>query len=237
MGASFAILAGLMMGLASSLHCAGMCGSIGSALLMAAHPGGGTVPMARTLLVTQAGRVLAYATAGSVVGLFGTGVATLFDRASAFEVLRWASAVTLVGIGLSTARILPALAGFDRLAAPLGGAVMTLSVRLPGLGPAASLATGILWGFMPCAMVYGALFAAMLQASAAGSAAFMFGFGLGTLPAVIFTALGLSSLRELARDPRAARAIGLAIAGFGVLSVLIAPAGTVLCLPLSALGW
>ena len=43
---SLTFAGGLLMGLASSLHCAGMCGAIASSLLMAFDPGAG--PAARS---------------------------------------------------------------------------------------------------------------------------------------------------------------------------------------------
>lgn len=196
------LAAGLLMGFASSLHCAGMCGSIGSALTLTTHPAADPATRARMLLLTQAGRVLAYAAAGGILGTFGSALAGAFDQAAAYRMLQWASAVTLGWIGLSTARLVPSLAAFDRLAAPVGTAVMTLTSRHPGLGAGAPLAVGIAWGFMPCAMVYGALFTAMLTGTGAGGATMMLGFGLGTIPAAAALA------RHRSRHHRLRRAFG-----------------------------
>lgn len=225
------LAAGMLMGFASSLHCAGMCGSIGSALMMTTQPTADQATRARMLLLTQVGRVLAYAIAGGVLGAFGSALAGAFDQAAAYRMLQWASAVTLGWIGLSTAGLVPSLAAFDRLAAPVGTAVMTMTSRHPGLGVGAPLAVGIAWGFMPCAMVYGALFTAMLTGTGAGGATMMLGFGLGTIPAVMAGAMGVSALRDLGRKPQLALAVGLAITAFAVLSVVIGPEGGILCLP------
>lgn len=225
------ILAGFLMGLASSLHCAGMCGAIGSAVLFIGSPGADAAARTRILALTQAGRVFAYATAGGILGLFGSSLAGLFDQAAAYRVLQWAAAVTLGWIGLSTAGLVPAMLGFDRLAAPVGSALVGLAGRHPGFGAGAPVATGILWGFMPCAMVYGALFTAMLTGTGTGGLSLMLGFGLGTVPAVMASALGLVALKDLAGRPLASRLIGLAITAFAIASVTLAPAGSVLCLP------
>lgn len=230
--ASVPLVAGLMMGLASGLHCAGMCGSIASALTLSMSGPAGSPNRMRCLLLPQAGRVFAYATAGAVLGAFGSGIAGAFDQTAAYRALQWASAVALVWIGLSTAGLVPFPLVFDRLAAPIGTALMGLSSRHPALGLGTPLAAGILWGFMPCAMVYGALFSAMLTGTGAGGATLMLGFGLGTVPAVVLTALGLVCLRDLARRRALARAIGLSLAAFGAASVFISPAGGVFCLPL-----
>jgi len=225
------LAAGMLMGFASSLHCAGMCGSIGSALMMTTQPTADQATRARMLLLTQVGRVLAYAVAGGILGAFGSALAGAFDQTAAYRMLQWASAVTLGWIGLSTAGLVPSLAAFDRLAAHVGTAVMTMTSRHPGLGVGAPLAVGIAWGFMPCAMVYGALFTAMLTGTGAGGATMMLGFGLGTIPAVMAGAMGVSALRDLGRKPQLTLAVGLAITAFAVLSVFIGPEGGILCLP------
>jgi sulfite exporter TauE/SafE len=228
---SLTLFAGILMGLASSLHCAGMCGSIGSALMLTVHPDGDARQRARMLLVTQLGRVLAYAVAGGILGTFGSGIAGAFDQTAAYRVMQWASAVTLGWIGLSTAGLIPSLVAFDRLAAPVGQAMMTMTSRHPGFGVGGPMALGIVWGFMPCAMVYGALFTAMLAGTGAGGAALMLGFGLGTVPAVMASAMGVATLKSLGRNPAASMAVGLAITAFAVASVLIGPEGGILCLP------
>ncbi len=228
---SLALGSGFLVGLASSLHCAGMCGSIGSALAMSIHPGGSAAAAARTLILTQAGRVVAYAAAGSLAGLFGTSVVHLFDQAAAFSALRMAGAAVLVWIGLSTAGLLPSPALFDRWAAPVANAVIGLSRALPGGASGAPVAAGIAWGFMPCAMVYAALFAAMLQGTAAGGGSFMLGFGLATVPAVLGTALGISAIRSAARRDGLRKTLGVAIAGIGALSLVFSPVAALLCLP------
>lgn len=228
---SLTIAAGMLMGFASSLHCAGMCGSIGSALMLTVHRHGDMGQRARMLLVTQIGRVVAYALAGGILGTFGSSLAGAFDQTAAYRVLQWASAVTLGWIGLSTAGIIPSFVAFDRLAAPLGSAMMTFTARHPGLGAGAPMAVGVLWGFMPCAMVYGALFTAMLTGTGLGGASLMLGFGLGTLPAVMASAMGVASLKNLGRSPATSMAVGLAITTFAAASVLIGPEGGILCLP------
>jgi sulfite exporter TauE/SafE len=226
---ALAIGSGFLMGLASSLHCAGMCGSIGSALAIAIHPDGGPGAAARALMPIQFGRVLAYAAAGGAVGLLGTSVVHLFDQAAVFLVLRVAGAATLVWIGLSTAGLLPSPAVFDRWATPVATAVLSASRALPGGTPAASVAAGIAWGFMPCAMVYAALFVAMLQGTPAGGAAFMLGFGFATVLPVMAASLGIAGLRQAARG-RLRLLIGSSIAGLGALSLSLNPLADILCL-------
>jgi sulfite exporter TauE/SafE len=80
-------------------------------------------------------------------------------------------------------------------------------------------------------MVYAALFTATLTGSASGGATLMTGFGLGTLPAVTLTALGVTTLARVEAKALARSAIGLAIAVLGFSTVYpSSPTAGLLCL-------
>jgi uncharacterized protein len=213
-------LGGLLLGLASSLHCVGMCGAIASTLMFSFCSGETTADRARALLAAEFGRVLVYVAAGVTVGAVGSTVYGAFDHASANLFMRWAAAVALGWIGLSVAGFAPSLAAFDRLVAPIAAGLRSSPAhRLSG--EAGAFASGLLWGFLPCGMVYGALFYAMLSGSALHGGAVMAGFGLGTLPSVTAAALGVSSFRRLARTPNARLAVGLGIMALAAASVAV----------------
>jgi hypothetical protein len=223
----FSFAGGLLMGLASSLHCAGMCGGIGASLLFMLDPKAGTATRARLLMTAQAARVLAYVLAGAIIGLVGSAGYGAFDREIGYRVLQWGAAVTLGWIGLSVAGLVPPIAALDRLTLPL---TRRLQAAGGGGGLAAPVSAGLVWGLMPCAMVYAALFTAMLTGTAQGGAVVMAGFGLGTLPAVTVSALGLTGLAAAARGPQVRVAVGLAIAAFGVATLVLSMPGGPLCI-------
>lgn len=213
-------MGGVLAGFASSLHCVGMCGGIAASISMS-HGGGTRVSQARALLLAQAGRILAYVTAGAMLASLGAQTYLDFDREAAHLVLRWAAAVVLAYIGLSVAGWAPALARFDRL----GGRVVAV-LRAPFSGAlvhGGPVAFGFVWGFLPCGIVYAMLFYAMLSADAGRGALIMLGFGLGTLPTVTFAAFGAGSLLHAARHPRWRVCTGIAILSLAFASVLVPP--------------
>lgn len=211
---------GLLLGLASSLHCAGMCGPIASSLMF------GFGGRARALAAAQASRVLVYISAGALAGSAGGLAFGATPHASAFLVMRAAAALSLAWIGFSLLGLAPSLAGMDRFTAPLARALSRF--RAPG----GALAAGMVWGFLPCGMVYGALFYAGLSGGPLNGAAVMAGFGLGTLPAVTAVALGLGRFRALAHKPHARIAVGLGLMGVAAASLAL-PAATaaIFCVP------
>jgi sulfite exporter TauE/SafE len=222
---------GAVLGLASALHCASMCGAISAGMLSFFAPEAPGQRL-RVLLSLQAGRVATYTILGGAVGLAGSAVFSLMvDPALASRMLQWAAAVSLMWIGLSIAGLMPALPAVGAPLAGLQGVTSGLIApvrRHPVLGP---LSAGLSWGICPCPMVYGALFAAALTGTLTGGATLMAGFGAGTLPAVIAASLGLSSLARLRTHPWAHLGLGLSIAALGFSTVYFKwPVAAPLCL-------
>jgi sulfite exporter TauE/SafE len=210
-------IGGFLLGLASALHCAAMCGGIAGSLLMALTPGREKSRPLLPLLGLQAGRVLAYVLAGGIVGALGSTFYGMFDQREAYRVMQWAAAVTLGWIGFSLTGLAPPLSIFDRLLAPIGKGLEMLRRHGMVAGPLA----GILWGFLPCGMVYAALFYAMLAGSAPQGMLVMAGFGLGTLPAVTLAAIGYGRIVAWARRPTLRRAMGALLILLAPLSLLV----------------
>jgi len=206
MPAAISLAGGAALGLASSLHCLGMCGGISLML-------GGTAAGNQQALL-HGGRILSYAGLGALAGGLGSAAMGGVDPGTGHALLRWSAALSLGWMGLVTAGLAPAPA-FLGHAAPR--AIRAL-LRLPL--PARRIAGGLAWGLLPCGMVYGALLFAMFAGSALGGALVMLGFGLGTLPALVAAGLGFGRLQAMVR----ARWLGAAMVGIAALSLIDNPA-------------
>jgi sulfite exporter TauE/SafE len=217
---SLTLAGGLLLGLASSLHCASMCGPIAASLMFGFGPS-----RARALAAALSGRVAVYVVAGGIAGAAGGAIYGGVQHQGAFLAMRAAAALSLGWIGFSLLGLAPSLAFVDRFAAPV--ARLASRLRAPG-----ALAAGMVWGFLPCGMVYGALFYAGLSGSALAGMAVMAGFGLGTLPSVTAVAFGLSRFRSLAHAPGARVAVGLGLMGVAAASLAIPSAtAAIFCAP------
>jgi sulfite exporter TauE/SafE len=221
------MLAGLLLGFASSLHCFGMCSGIAASLHLAAasRPGAPHGPVTTALLINS-GRVAGYVMAGAAVGAAGASVFGVLDRSLLNFVLRWAAAATLGAVGLSMLGLLPLPAWLTRAGLTVSDALTQLAhaLRLPS--GAGLLLAGTVWGFCPCAMVYGALVYAMLTGSWSGGALVMLGFGLGTMPTLVASGLGLATLKRRATSVRLQGAVGAALVLLSLASVAV-PAATI----------
>ena len=220
------LIAGLLLGLSSSLHCFAMCSGIAASLSLAAtsHAKRPAHDVLVATLLIQSGRITGYMFAGAIVGGVGSGVFGLLDRSVMNTVLRWAAAVSMGWIGFSMicSHSLPPV--FYRIGSCVSDLMNVINdaVRLPSSGK--DFLSGAVWGFLPCAMVYAALFYAMLSGSWLGGAAVMLGFGLGTLLPLVGASLGIPLLRRRAVSVWLRTTVGLAIMMIGVVSVIISPA-------------
>ncbi len=227
-----------LVGLAGSVHCIGMCGGIVGAF--SAAPGRRApfpvavithaAPVAAESLLRVAayntGRLGSYASAGAIAGGMAGGVGTLAELSDWQVGGYWLANLVLVLLGIYLTGTWPALAGVEQLGQGLWRKLRPLMGRLLPLDSALKmLALGALWGWLPCGMVYSVLLTATLAGSAAGGAAVMFAFGLGTLPMLL--GLGLVGARMRARlQQRALRVgAGVLVLAFGVLGLARAAGG------------
>jgi sulfite exporter TauE/SafE len=175
------------LGLASQVHCVGMCGGIVAALNVATAPRALLTPL-RYALAYNGGRVLSYALAGALLGALGGGALGLFDREGAYRVLRYAAGAILILNGMAMAGWLPRGALFEALGLRMWRHLQKLGRGLMPINTMPrALAFGMVWGWMPCALVYSTLMLALASASPLRAAAIMAAFGVGTLPALLAT--------------------------------------------------
>lgn len=196
------------MGLAGSLHCAGMCGPIMWVMPFQQMKG---ARKALGIGLYHLGRISVYAALGLVLRSF----ASFFNP----EVQRYVSLAC--GVALLVAGILSFLPGKSRGAQmPWGNWVKNkLSGFMGNPAPAALLATGALNGLLPCGLVYMALSAAMVAPTVTDSLMMVYAFGLGTMPMLLAITL-LKGRPMISRAMKFRVAAPFIMAVFGCLFIL-----------------
>ncbi len=210
--AGSAFLAGLL----SSGHCFGMCGGIVGAFSMVRPVGSGARPSRLPGLVAyNTGRIVTYAALGALAGGLGATAGGFLPPETASRAARLIAALFLVGIGLFLAGRPQFLQPIERFGARLWRHIEPVGRRFLGArGPGHALALGLIWGFLPCGLVYSMLAMAGLAGGAVDGALVMASFGAGTLPSLFAAGLAASRLRDLARSTvlrRSAAAICIAV--------------------------
>ncbi|MFV0514801.1 MAG: sulfite exporter TauE/SafE family protein [Jhaorihella sp.] len=211
----FSLVTALTIGLLGSAHCLGMCGGIVGAL----DAGAGRATGGRRIgyhLAYNAGRIASYAAAGTLAGLLGALAATA-SFGTALPLGRMIAGLMMIALGLY-------LGGWWRAVLVLERAGRHVWKRIEPLGRAffpvrsgaQALGLGLIWGWLPCGLVYSALALAMASASPLRGAQIMAAFGLGTLPALLAVGAFAGALRHGVSNPLVRQAAGLAIIGFGL---------------------
>lgn len=170
------LLSAVLIGLISSAHCLGMCGGVTMALGLQHHGFG-------HLLGYNLGRISTYALLGVLVG---SGLSWLPD--AAVPGLRLIAALLLILIALYYLNIAAWITRLEHLALPLWRRVQPLTRRwLPAKSPVQAYRLGMVWGLLPCGLVYTALGFAGTAADPLASGLLMLAFGTGTLPSMLAT--------------------------------------------------
>jgi uncharacterized protein len=194
-----------------------MCGPYVAICAARLAPQGASVPI-RVLvrLLFNGGRIATYALIGWFAGSIGQIALAALPLglsgavAIAAGLLAGVFALVLMGVLKDPTRLL-ARAGADVL---IRGGLLR-AFKAPGF--LAPVLLGSLQGLFPCAMVYAAASRAATAGSAAGGAATMLVFGLGTVPAIFaLTTLPAALVRRL----HTRRWAGIPLLAVGVLLVL-----------------
>ena len=227
MNGELTLIAALTAGLMGSGHCLGMCGGIAGAVGMSGPRRNGAQGIAYSLLYNL-GRIASYTTAGFLVGSLGTWLGDAFHIGPWAAVLRAITGLLMLGIGLQLALNWRGLRKIEALGGRLWKLISPLAHKLlPPRNPAQALGLGLVWGWLPCGLVYTMLAAAAVAGSGPHGAALMGAFGLGTLPAMVGATAAAHKLTAWSRKPALRRIAGATIFLFGVWT-LVSPAKMVL---------
>ena len=211
-------LAVFLIGLLGGVHCAGMCGGIVSALSLQMPDAEVRAAPAWTLhLAYNFGRIASYVIAGALIGELGSLGLLLNNWLPVQMILYVAANLMMVALGLYLTGVTQTLAFVERAGQSLWRRVQPATRRfLPVRGVAQAFPLGMLWGWLPCGLVYSVLAMALLSGSAMRGAATLLAFGLGTLPNLMLAGLLLARFRSVIQGRALRLGSGLIVLAFGV---------------------
>ncbi|MBN3518376.1 sulfite exporter TauE/SafE family protein [Algoriphagus lutimaris] len=165
----------VILGFLGSFHCVGMCGPIALAV-----GGSNKNKFLGKKIVYHFGRSFTYSLLGLLVGSLGFSLAL----AGVQKGLSIGMGIIILILALSIKKSdqflsIPIFSGFVKWIKK------TLGTYLKSGKTAAYLSTGMINGLLPCGMVYMALIAALALQNPWLGAAYMFFFGLGTVPLLL----------------------------------------------------
>ncbi|MDP6103530.1 MAG: sulfite exporter TauE/SafE family protein [Gammaproteobacteria bacterium] len=213
-----------LMGLLGGVHCLGMCGGV-VALLNAGLDGDIRLNRSKTSsfhLYYNFGRVLSYVLIGAVFGLIGDLLSIALQMSVFDKVLRLFSGVLMVMVGLYIANWSSSIQILEKIGAKVWVKLQPLiSKLLPINKPKSAFVVGLVWGGMPCGLVYGALSFAILSASSLDGGVIMLAFGIGTLPSLFLMAGFSAQIGHLSNNLLARRISGVLIIVLGFSAIWV----------------
>jgi sulfite exporter TauE/SafE len=213
-------LAAFVVGLLGGAHCAGMCGGIVGALTF-----GLPEQIRDRLLQTlpyqvgyNLGRVTSYVVAGGVMGGLGVLLAQLVPVYAAQQVLLVFASLFMILLGLYLGGWWLGLSRIEYLGNRLWKSIEPFARKLlPVKTPAQAWVLGLVWGWIPCGLVYSMLIWTVSAGGVMKGAGLMLAFGLGTLPNLFAMGMVAGSLARWFKDVRVRRAAGLTVILFGLV--------------------
>ena len=202
----------LILGLLGSFHCVGMCGPI--AFILPVDKTNKTKMIWQTFLY-HFGRLLTYSLIGLLFGLLGRGLylSGFQQRLSILiGVLMIITIIIPINVFNKYSLSKPIYRGIHKVKSKLG-------LYLKKKSNKALFAIGFFNGFLPCGLVYMALFGSISEATALRGALFMFLFGLGTIP-LMTGAIFLGNFLKVSIRNKIQKAIPIFVIIIGLLFIL-----------------
>lgn len=198
-----------LLGFFGGTHCVGMCGGLSSAfsLQLPAH-----VSRFSLILLLNLGRISSYVLMGGVMGGLAQWGLGWDETRGAQTMLFLLANVLLLLMGLHLAGVWSVAAQIERLGVPIWRKINPLLSRfLPIQSRSGCLLVGVLWGWLPCGLVYNASLYALGSGSAWQGAGLLLAFGLGTLPNLLAMGVFAAQLRGVLQRLWVRRVAGAAV--------------------------
>lgn len=218
---STSYLVAFLMGIFSALHCLGMCGSIIGSLTLSLKR---EIRENKRLLLPfvacyNAGRVTSYTLAGLLAGLAEHVLSSPFGEGHGHRILQILSALVMLGAGLHIAGWFPRFAYVEKLGIVFWKRIEPYGRRLvPVETLPKAFVFGMIWGWLPCGLVYAALALAATTGEVARSSFTMLAFGLGTMPAVMSVGIMTSWMVKLSSLTRFRQLAGITLIALALLA-------------------
>lgn len=211
------VFSALALGLLGSAHCIGMCGGITAALSLSLA-GHSRAQVRGLMFVYHLGRITSYAIAGFLLASLGWYLGGLTPEIKMG--MRYLAATMLVAMGLYLTGYWRGLTYLEKAGQHLWRFIQPRATALlPINSPTKALVIGMMWGWLPCGMVYSALTWSSVQGEPLHGALLMAAFGFGTTPSVLLVGAFSRQLSHVIQAHITRNLAGLLIIIFGLWSM------------------
>lgn len=202
----------IIFGLISSFHCIGMCGPI--AMMLPVDRNNEAKKIAQ-LLLYNIGRLTAYGSLGLLFGLLGKG----FFLAGLQQQLSITVGILMIIFAVVPEKTLASYNFSKPIYKVISKVKSSLGSQFKNRSYKSFFSIGLLNGYLPCGMVYVALFGALAMPSLEYSILYMLLFGLGTVPMMSMVVL-ITNLVSIPIRNKIQKAIPILAVCIGVLFII-----------------
>ncbi|MDO5640017.1 MAG: sulfite exporter TauE/SafE family protein [Neisseria sp.] len=212
MNGDITLLTLFLIGFFGGGHCIGMCGGLSSAFALQLPP---HIKRFWLILLLNAGRIGSYVFIGILLGALGQ-IGISLDQTRWLQNSLFVSAnILLLLLGLYLAGLSSTVTKVESIGRPIWRRLNPLLNRLlPIQSLPACFGVGLLWGWLPCGLVYSASLYALGSGSAAKGGLYMLAFALGTLPNLLAMGFFAAQLKNLLQKRSLRLAAGLLVAAW-----------------------
>lgn len=208
-----------LLGFFGGTHCVGMCGGLSSAFALQLPPHLNRLGL---IVLLNLGRISSYVLIGLIVGLVGQIGISLDDTRWLQNGLYIAANILLLLLGLYLAGLSTAATQIERIGRPIWKRFNPILNRLlPIKSVPACFGVGMLWGWLPCGLVYSASLYALGSGNAVQGGLYMLAFALGTLPNLLAMGIFAAQLKTLLQRRAIRLCAGLLVAGWAVFRLAV----------------
>ena len=214
-----------LLGFFGGTHCVGMCGGLSSAFALQLPPHLNRIGL---IVLLNLGRISSYVVIGLLVGLVGQIGISLDDTRAVQNGLYIAANVLLLLLGLYLAGISTAATKIERIGKPIWKRLNPLLNKLlPIKSVSACFGVGVLWGWLPCGLVYSASLYALGSGNALHGGLYMLAFALGTLPNLLAMGIFAAHLKTFLQKRMVRLCAGLLVAGWAIWRLAVFAMGQI----------
>lgn len=200
-------------GLLGGGHCVGMCSGIVTALTL-------NLPSHHRrwliMLLYNSGRLTSYTVIGLLLGGLAHTSSHMLPTHPLQVTLFALSNIILILMGLYLAGLSSATTTLESLGRPIWQRLQPLVKRVVPISRLQdAFVAGLLWGWLPCGLVYSASISALASGSAPRGGMVMLAFGLGTLPNLLLMGVFADALRQWIQRRPVRLTAGLVVVALG----------------------
>ena len=216
------IFIAFFIGLFSSIHCVSMCGSIIGTLSFSLKPEirNNKSKMMAFIFSYNFGRIFSYMLAGLIIGIIESLLTFPLGEEHGHRFLEIISALIITGAGFYIAGWFPNFAYIEKTGSRFWKTIEPYGRKLI---PVATLSQaflfGMVWGWIPCGLVYTALALAATSGDITTGIFIMLAFGLGTLPAVAGTGIVSTFISRISNLHATKKIAGMLLVFVAIISV------------------